>query len=264
VAKKPIVVGADQAKLQKRPRGTGASFVYDRLRSEILNLELDPGTLLDETELSRRYDISRSPVREALIRLSAEGLVRTLRNRSSIVSFLDVSEILGFFDSLDLMYRVTARRAAISATPAGIMRIKAAAELHSEAINRGTVLDLISTNHGFHMAIARASGNPYYEAWTKGLMDSGQRILRLYMRNQGDHPDAESEGEHPAIVAAIEAHNADAAEAAAGRDAAITSAEIMALLSDRRDSDLAVASPLVERMLGASKAAALAARRKAG
>ena len=59
----------------RRPRGTGGSFVYDSLKSKILNLELKPGTLLDETELSRSFKLSRSPVREALIRLSAEGLV---------------------------------------------------------------------------------------------------------------------------------------------------------------------------------------------
>ena len=65
------------AKARHRPRGTGASSVYESLKTKILNLELKPGTLLDETELSRQYHLSRSPVREALIRLSAEGLVET-------------------------------------------------------------------------------------------------------------------------------------------------------------------------------------------
>lgn len=227
----------------RRPRGTGASFVYDQLRAEILNLELEPGTLLDETELSRRYGISRSPVREALIRLSAEGLVRTLRNRSSIVSFLDISEILGFFDSLDLLYRVTARRAATMASPAGIVTIRKAAEAHSRAIEAGNAVALISTNHDFHMAIAHAGNNRYHESWLKMLLDSGQRILLLYMRRKGDRLKPLAEGEHPRLVAAIEARDADAAEEAARRDAAITGAEVIELLTDRHDDGFRVEQP---------------------
>ncbi|MXW19896.1 MAG: GntR family transcriptional regulator, partial [Gammaproteobacteria bacterium] len=61
----------------RRPRGTGASHVYERMRESILSLKLAPGTLLDESELAVRFKLSRSPVREALIRLSAEGLVKT-------------------------------------------------------------------------------------------------------------------------------------------------------------------------------------------
>lgn len=227
----------------RRPRGTGASFVYDQLRSEILNLELEPGTLLDETELSRRYGISRSPVREALIRLSGEGLVRTLRNRSAIVSFLDISEILGFFDSLDLLYRVTARRAATMAGAASIVTIRTAAAAHSRAIKDGDAVALISTNHAFHMAIAHAGNNRYHETWLKMLLDSGQRILLLYMRRMGDRLNPLAEGEHPKLIAAIEARDADAAEEAARRDAAITGAEIMELLTDRRDGDFQVEQP---------------------
>lgn len=65
--------------------------VYDTLRSEILALALQPGQLLDETTLAERFDMSRSPVREALIRLAGEELVVTLSNRSTIVAPIDMS-----------------------------------------------------------------------------------------------------------------------------------------------------------------------------
>ena len=70
----------------KRVRGTGWKSVYDTLRSEILALTLQPGQLLDETTLAERFDMSRSPVREALIRLAGEELVVTLANRSPTVN----------------------------------------------------------------------------------------------------------------------------------------------------------------------------------
>jgi DNA-binding GntR family transcriptional regulator len=251
MAAKPTA-GSKSAPRMKRPRGTGASSVYEHLRLEILNLEIEPGTLLDETELSRRYDISRSPIREALIRLSAEGLVKTLRNRSSIVAFLDISEIFGYFDALDLMYRVTARRAAEVASPEAIARIKAAGLAHSDAIKCGDVMQMISTNHAFHLSIARASGNPFYESWTKMLLDNGQRIMRLYMRHLGDRPESRAEGEHPNIIRAIEHHDASGAEAAAKRDAAITSAQVLSAITDRNMGEIQLGPDVVSRYKAAN------------
>ena len=102
--KRPASKGTGKgAKTRRRPRGTGASSVYESLKTKILNLELKPGTLLDETELSRHYHLSRSPVREALIRLSAEGLVERPRNRSSMVSQLDFSALPAYFDAMQLL-----------------------------------------------------------------------------------------------------------------------------------------------------------------
>src|SRR5262245_46033781 len=75
----------------KRAKGTGWKSVYDTLRTEILSLELPPGQLLDETTLAERFDLSRSPVREALIRLSSEELVVTLPNRSTIVAPIEIA-----------------------------------------------------------------------------------------------------------------------------------------------------------------------------
>ena len=54
----------------RRVRGTGMRFAYETLRDEILTLALVPGQLLDETTLAERFGMSRSPVREALIRLA--------------------------------------------------------------------------------------------------------------------------------------------------------------------------------------------------
>ncbi len=75
----------------KRIRGTGWKNVYETLRNEILSLALPPGQLLDETTLAERFDMSRSPVREALIRLGADELVVTLSNRSTIVAPIEVA-----------------------------------------------------------------------------------------------------------------------------------------------------------------------------
>ena len=60
------------------PARFGVQTVYDALKRDILEMTLPPGEALDETRLSRRFSMSRTPVREALVRLAAEGLVTTL------------------------------------------------------------------------------------------------------------------------------------------------------------------------------------------
>ena len=99
----------------ERKRGSGVKFVYDLLRDEILDLVLAPGSPIDEVQLAERFSMSRTPIREALVRLSAEGLVTTLPNRSTIVSSIDFVKLPIYFEALTLMYRVTTRRATASA-----------------------------------------------------------------------------------------------------------------------------------------------------
>lgn len=208
---------------KRRARGSGAETVYQELRNQILGLDIQPGTLLDETELAERFSLSRSPVREALIRLSAEGLVQTLRNRSSIVAPFDITAIPSYLDAVNLVYRLTTRLAARNRTQAQLEKIISAQEAHAEAASRNDVMEMISLNHDFHLAIAEASGNPFYVNWTRQILDQGQRMIRLYLYSMGDHATKDATRDHRAITRAIKAQDADAAEAAARRDAAVIS-----------------------------------------
>ena len=96
----------------RRAKGSGWKSVYDTLRAEILSLELRPGQLLDETTLADRFEMSRSPVREALIRLAGEDLVVTLPNRSTIVAPLELATFPKYIDALDIAQRINTRLAA--------------------------------------------------------------------------------------------------------------------------------------------------------
>jgi len=207
---------------RKRARGAGAASVYEELRRDIVRLSLEPGTLLDETELAERFGVSRGPVREALIRLSAEGLVHTLRNRSSIVATFDVFAIPSYLDAVEILYRLTTRGAAQNRSPAQLAEIQAIQREHTAATERGDLADMVRLNRDFHLAIARASGNSFYTGWTQQVLDQGQRILGLYLHDVGDAEEAMSDRwtqAHSAIVKAIEEQDLDAAEEAARRDA---------------------------------------------
>lgn len=101
----------------RRTKGTGVRFAYETLRDEILSLALEPGALLDETSLAERFGMSRSPVREALIRLAGDDLVVTLANRSTIVAPIDIRSFPRYVEALDIAQRMNTRLAAESCAP---------------------------------------------------------------------------------------------------------------------------------------------------
>lgn len=243
MAKKPVdrdaglkrdgAAPAANPRRKRRQRGTGAAYVYDSLKAKILDLELKPGTLLDETVVSRQFGVSRSPVREALIRLSAEGLVQNLRNRTSIVATFDIAALPAYFDAMQLLYRLTARLAAANSNSAGIEALRKIVHDHEEALHRGDMRAMVRHNRDFHIGIAEMSGNSFLAGWMSGLLDQGQRILRLYARNIGDKVPDTGLKSHRDMLAAIAAGDADKAEAAGRADAQVLIDQFKRNLSDR-------------------------------
>jgi DNA-binding GntR family transcriptional regulator len=214
----------------RRPRGTGASFVYENLKTKILNLELKPGTLLDETELSRAFKISRSPVREALIRLSAEGLVDALRNRTSMVSQLDFSALPDYFDAMQLLYRLSARLAAERRNADGVAKLRDIQKRLEEAHRKIDVLGIVALNREFHATIAEIGGNTFITGWMRSLLDQGQRVFRLYIQLYDDRVPLPKLNQHLALIEAIERGDKSAAEKAGRADADVLIEEVVQVL----------------------------------
>lgn len=187
----------------ERKRGSGVKFVYDSLRDDILDLKLAPGSLIDESELSERFSISRTPIREALVRLQGEGLITTLPNRSTIVSNIDFLNLHRFFDALSLMYRVTTRLAAQHHTAEDLAIIRERQAEFQKAVDDEDALGMISANREFHAAIAEAGRNPYYNGLFLKLLDEGRRIMRYYYSSYSDRLPRRYVEEHDEIIEAI-------------------------------------------------------------
>ena len=199
-------------KLPERKRGSGVKLVYDLLRDEILDLKLLPGSPVDEAQLAERFDMSRTPIREALVRLAGEGLIETLPNRSTMVSNIDVLNLHSFFDAITLMYRVTTRLAAQYHRPEDLAAIRAHQLRFTKAVAAQDALAMIAANREFHAAIAEAGRNPYYIALFKRLLDEGRRILRLYYQSFDNRLPQQYADEHEQIIAAIVARDLIAAD----------------------------------------------------
>lgn len=195
-----------------RKRGSGAKHVYDLLRDEIIDLTLEPGSPVDELQLAERFAMSRTPIREALVRLAGEGLVTTLPNRSTVVSNINFLQMNSFFDALTLMYRVTTRLAAEHHTAKDIATIRLHQAAFSRAVDQQDALAMIATNRDFHAAIAAAGCNPYYEALFLRLLDEGRRILRLYYQSFQDQLPRQYVIEHDDIITAIVARDIEGSD----------------------------------------------------
>ena len=198
-----------EAAIPERKRGEGVKFVYEILRDDILNLVLPPGSPIDEIQLSERLSMSRTPIREALVRLAGEGLVTTLPNRSTVVSNIDFLNLHTFFDALTLMYRVTTRLAAEYRTDADLAQIRAYQAAFTRAVDAQDALAMIATNRALHAAIAEAGRNPSYLAFFLRILDEGRRLLRLSYQSFNDRLPQEYSDEHEAIIAAIAARDVD-------------------------------------------------------
>lgn len=225
--------------LPERKRGEGVKFVYDILRDEILDLVLPPGSPIDEIQLSERLSMSRTPIREALVRLAGEGLVTTLPNRSTVVSAIDFPNLYAFFDALTLMYRVTTRLAAEFHDAGDLARIHAAQAVFARAVAAGDELAMIACNRDFHAAIAEAGRNPYYLQLFSRLLDEGRRILRMYY-----YPGFEPRLPHPyileheAIIAAVEARDVALCDRLAKDHADKIVAQIQDIMTRDRRQDI--------------------------
>ena len=230
----------DTSTLPERKRGSGVKMVYDLLRDEILDLTLAPGSPIDEVQLAERFKMSRTPIREALVRLAGEGLIETLPNRSTMVANIDFLNLHSFFDAITLMYRMTTRLAAQFHRPADLDVIRGHEAAFVRAVEARDALAMIATNRDFHAAIAEAGRNPYYTGLFCRLLDEGRRILRLYYQSYEEEFPQRFVEEHAAMIAAIEARDLEEADRIGKAHAEQIVAQVQKLFSRNDRLDIAL------------------------
>ena len=247
-------------------KGAGRDHAYRRLREAILSLDLRPGAPIDEGALVRDLRMSRTPVREALIRLAGEGLVDLLPNRGARVADMPLMSLPEFFEALALAQRATHRLAALRRTDEDFARI---ADEHARfaRIARRDPTSIPAANRAFHAAIARAGRNEFLRRGYEDLLDQGLRLSRftvLYDPPGGStrrrHFDAVV-ADHAALVDAIGCRDAATCEALAARHVDLFRRRVLDFLA----AEDGVAAMPVEGASGAQDArAAKRSRRKAG
>lgn len=166
-----------------RPKAQrGAIAVYEALRDDILWLRLAPGSAIDEVALAARFDISRTPVREALMLLAAEHLVVFLPNRTSIVPPLSLHNLGHYMDMYLLLSRSAVRGAVIG------YRAEFAAPLCEglAAVRAGLAFEpaepALRADLALRHLIGDMSGNWFQTKFYRQILDMGirSRILHFF------------------------------------------------------------------------------------
>ena len=191
-----------------------AQLAFERVERAILVGELGPGDAVAEASLARRLGISRGPLREALVRLEAMGLVNKIANQRPRITSLSRDELWDLLVYREAVEGMAARHAALNATEAEIERMDKLLTRHNQDpdIQAGRSYQQGSGDLDYHLQIARASGNARLHAVLEGPLYS---ILQLYRRRYSGAAGRTlaALAEHRAIFEAIRTRQPDAAEA---------------------------------------------------
>lgn len=182
--------------------------IYQALRQEIMRCEIVPGTTLDAASIAHHYEVSKTPVRDAMQKLAADGLVTVLPRSGYRVAPITFQAV---HDILDLRAAIgphAARQAARYATAADIALLRQIVLEYAAPLDIGTMQQVARR---FHIAIARCSRNRRVVTLSETLFDELERLLRFaidFTVKTGEHSD-----EHTALVDAIEAGDGERAAA---------------------------------------------------
>lgn len=201
-----------------RPGRSLMQEAYEAVKARIVSLQFRPGERLDERRLEAEVAVGRTPIREALFALSAEGLVEILPNRGASVRPLMLADIRDLFEVLTLIERFSARLAAPRVTGPELRALRAAHTEINRAIRGRDYLAITYANSRFHRLIFSASGNTYLGQMYDLLHPQSQRLAYLCFSTElrtrarlRDHF-AQVRADHEAILRHLARQDPDALE----------------------------------------------------
>lgn len=188
--------------------------LLDHLRHAILTQDLLPGADLDEATLSAEWQLSRTPLRDVLRHLAGEGYVDIRENCGARVAEMSHRTLRDFFLAAPMIYGAILRLAATNATDLQIAALKEAQSQFRTTLRSGDIAARALANNHFHAVTGEMAGNIYLLPSFRRLLIDHARISMTFFRphdaETAQNLDAASQ-QHDAIIAAIEAGDADTA-----------------------------------------------------
>ena len=202
---------SDTALLTPRPLQHARALYLDvaeRLRQQIFNRELEPGGWIDEQKLAVEYGTSRTPLREALKVLAAEGLVTMKLRRGAYVTEMSAIDVAQVYHLMALLESDAASQVATHASPAQLDELQALHDRLEQQVQQRDAFFAI--NEQFHLRLLALAGNRWREQIVLDLRKVMKLNRHLSLFKQGRL--ADSLTEHRAVMTAITAR--DGAQAA--------------------------------------------------
>ena len=188
---------------------TRASFVTNKIREFIQQGYFEPGKKLDQTEIAELLNVSRSPVREAIRTLAAEGIVQIFPHRGAVVAQLSLAQIEEIFLMRASLEGLAARLGVPHLTDDHISQLQTILERLN---NSSDFDDWLQLNRTFHHTIYRAANRPRLFALIQQLRNAATPYVRQYITST-EHLEAAREG-HQQIFKACLKHNPQLAQEA--------------------------------------------------
>ena len=189
-----------------RPRAaTAASRIYLELRAELVSLQRRPGEPVSEAEIALFYGVSRTPVREAILKLADEGLVEVFPQSGIFVSRIPLAALPEAIIVRRALEATTAQMAAERATASQILALHSILERQREANAEKDREAFHQADEKFHATIAEVAGYPGIWTLIQQVKVHVDRYRRLTLPQQGRIPRVIAE--HEAVLNAIEAHD---------------------------------------------------------
>ena len=185
---------------------------YNNLKEKIMRLQLRPGELLLVQPLAKELGISRTPVREAMIRLEREGFVEEADGKKFKVTEITLKSILEIHEIRELIELHTVAKAAVNRSQDQLDRLKESATSMKGSFKKSDHVAFFETDMDFHAQIIHICDNKTLESLMHQLNEKIQRIRHLttYVHRRIEN----TVGEHAAILSAIENQDAEAAQKA--------------------------------------------------
>ena len=195
--------------------GSTADAIHDAVAEGILSRVLPPGWRLGEERLASLFSVSRTPVREALMRLESESLAARNRRSGLVVADVSAEQILEIYVIREALDGIAARQAAHFSSPVDIAALERLNDALAVAAAEGAYERMAALNVEFHTALARASRNEMLQRFVDQVHQAVRRFRRTTFSEPGRADEAV--GEHLAIIEAVKRQDERAAEEAARR-----------------------------------------------
>lgn len=186
-----------------------SDVIRQEIETSIRTGKLLPGTFIDEQELARHFNVSKTPVREALLQLQARGIVGSVSRNGMSVTRLTIQELLAIWELMAEMEAVAAKLACERMTDEELMELKRLHESSEGAVKDSDASSWSKMNYAFHMALYEGCRNPFLkdELITLRLKTAG--YLKLAYRSIGRAQ--ASHEQHGELLAALLARDAEQA-----------------------------------------------------
>jgi DNA-binding GntR family transcriptional regulator len=201
--------------VRRQRTATAAARIYADLRSELMSLQRRPGDAISEAEIALAHGVSRTPVREAILKLSDDGLVEIFPQSGIFVSRIPLGALPEAIVIRKSLEETTARFAAERATSSQILKLRSILERQREADAATDREAFHQADEAFHATIAEIAGYPGIWTLIQQVKIHVDRYRRLTLPQTGRM--AEVIAEHEPILTAIEARDPVGAGTAMGR-----------------------------------------------